>query len=1236
MKRDTEMKEYEQARRRQKRWQWAAALLACAAALGVVWLLILPAQTAQQASCSLPEHIHGPECYTQVTVTEKRVPICTPEILGLHTHGPDCYDGEGKLICGLADSVAHTHDEACCGENGELWCPLPETEGHIHTDDCYASADPVHTHTEDCYALTRGELTCTQHVHTEACFTEVAELVCTQEESEGHTHGGGCMDAEGNLTCTLPESAGHTHGTDCQRTVKTQICGEDGDHQHDDGCYEQVETLICEISTEPAAPALVCGQTELPRHQHGQACFRTVEEPADTESLTCTNTEENHVHSEQCYGTWILTCDLEEHTHDESCQPEQAPEAEAPTPETRRVRELAVLPQAEEVLGQTWLVRNDGRAVYEIRIQTEAYTQACDGPERVRLELVLPLSVQEGGFDLDAMGWLEQPQLTEESRVWEDQSLPCQVLTGYRTLQPEEGDGFSETAAVLLKDAQPGKQAAVLVSAAMENNAWEGVCQTHQTEERLTVTADSFTAACSEAEAQSCYQQYLEEVEALEHLDVAAGEALLARLGEALASGQLTQALYAELYEMVFTRMYGSPQTIAERAVGANWMALRDSGWFEAYSGAVATAAAQPARIRAVAAPLTARASTAPSDVQIDSRGGSESNPQDGVTVSKTIAGTELENVFDITLQVRTTRKISEMISQPDMAVVIVMDISNTMNNNFNGVTRYAAAMNAAESFLDQFAQHNSQGLSKVGYVAFNTDAHQIFGMQTCQSAAQASALKNTMRTKTGSIINAAGYAESHSRFTNIEAGLAMAWDMLSGVSNKYKYIVFLSDGFPTTYIQSGYTGHDPYGTSGGFYDHVLNKPCRYGTSYSNQSAVKASDKAKEIKKAGITIFSIGVDVGGQTIQQYITQSEKATDHSVVDRKDTNYAIGDANSSQAYKNWLKESIGSGHYYDSTDSAGLIAAFNTIFQTIKTEMENAARADWVASDPMPGGNGYVAFLGFYDSGGNLTGDALTGASGTDNTAAFNGETQAIRWDLKTSVCNEATDGEVTTYAYQLRYRVRLENEAAGFGEGTVYPTNGSTNLRYRVVQTVDGSNVLSEPKTIAFPIPSVHGYLSALTFRKLDTKDHALAGAEFTLRHNLRACGLCGGDGSSVAIPDITARSDEQGQVTFSAIPSGHQYTLEETRTPPGYTQTGHTYSVSVAYDALTVSVRDGNQASVPWDGIVRNTIYYELPDTGGAGTGGYGTVGCTLLAFGGVLLACRTRRRKEVPDFSAE
>ena len=91
------------------------------------------------------------------------------------------------------------------------------------------------------------------------------------------------------------------------------------------------------------------------------------------------------------------------------------------------------------------------------------------------------------------------------------------------------------------------------------------------------------------------------------------------------------------------------------------------------------------------------------------------------------------------------------------------------------------------------FAANNSLDISKIGYVAFNTDAHKIFELQSCSDTAQANALKNTMRTETGKIINASGYNEDHSRFTNIEAGLAMAADMLNDCSNKNKFMIFLA-----------------------------------------------------------------------------------------------------------------------------------------------------------------------------------------------------------------------------------------------------------------------------------------------------------------------------------------------------------------------------------------------------------------------------------------------------------
>ena len=687
----------------------------------------------------------------------------------------------------------------------------------------------------------------------------------------------------------------------------------------------------------------------------------------------------------------------------------------------------------------------------------------------------------------------------------------------------------------------------------------------------------------------------------------------------------------------MFFLLYGDPNSIAEAAKGRNWMSLRDSGWFQRYSGSTATLsrARRAAAVTMASMPLDVGERAAqPSDVQVESRGGSNATDDGSVSVSKTIAGTELENVFDITLQVQTSVNVSQIVKEPDMAIVIVMDISNTMNSNFKGVTRYAAAMTAAESFLDQFAANNSLGISKVGYVAFNTDAHQIFGLQPCSTQTQANALKNTMRTQTGRIINAAGYNDSHSRFTNVEAGLAMASDMLNQVSNENKFIIFLSDGFPTTYISSGYSGYDPYDSTGRFYDHVLGKPCLYGTSYSNEAAIRARKKAADIKASGTTIFSIGVDVAGQTIQQYITQSENANGFSVVDRTGTTYEIGDESSTESYKSWLREKIGSGYYYDSTDSAGLTAAYNQIFAEIKHSVEAGSVADWVASDPLPtvgGSTETVEFIGFYSKEPKLVEGNLKGShdENGENTAAFVADKAAISWNLKESGYQTQNNGTATVYLYELVYRVRLKNETGSFVEGTIYPTNDTTSLQYRTIEGTDGNLSVSDPKTIEFPIPSVHGYLAELRFTKTDGQEGIVPGAEFTLSHDTSQCAICRGDKTSVSVKSQDQTSTADGSVSFVRIPSGHTYTLQETRIPDGYVSNGNTYTVSVAYDKVTVTVKDANGNAVNWSGEYPNQKYFELPRTGGSAPLLYTSGGLLLMAASAILLYIHNRRRKE-------
>lgn len=351
---------YTKAHQGKKRWYRVVTGLACVVVFCTVYALILPAITMEKGACEIPEHTHSEACYTQVTSATRTEPVCTIESLNLHQHDDTCYDSEGNLTCGYADFVVHQHDSACYDENGNIWCPLPEIETHEHTRSCYAvpetDAPEVHTHTDDCYTVERGELICTEstepaHVHTDDCYTETSALVCEED---------------------------HEHTESCYATTRELTCGdtEEPVHQHTDQCYEQIKTLICELPTEPAEEAepaepeliceekeiilhthepyespedpgcydddgnLICGKIQVLEHQHTDACFETVEEPADTEALTCTLPEdEKHTHTALCYGTWELTCDMEEHTHTEECSTAEETEATEETEETTEPEE---------------------------------------------------------------------------------------------------------------------------------------------------------------------------------------------------------------------------------------------------------------------------------------------------------------------------------------------------------------------------------------------------------------------------------------------------------------------------------------------------------------------------------------------------------------------------------------------------------------------------------------------------------------------------------------------------------------------------------------------------------------------------------------------------------------------------------------------------------------------------------------------------------------------------------
>ncbi len=575
---------------------------------------------------------------------------------------------------------------------------------------------------------------------------------------------------------------------------------------------------------------------------------------------------------------------------------------------------------------------------------------------------------------------------------------------------------------------------------------------------------------------------------------------------------------------------------------------------------------------------------------QIVSSGGTTSG--DKVEISKTIASSELENYFDITLKVRTQEEAKEQ----DVSIVIVMDISNTMNENVNSsksISRYDAAISAMEVFITKFAAASSKTANnnnikrQIGFVAFNTDAHEIFSLRDCKTEEQATALIKLMEEETKNIISAEGYSDMHTRFTNIEAGLKMGRDLLSSAKDN-KHIIFLSDGFPTTYIKNDYQGYDPYTTyvplkndsqEGYFFDGKKSginktKVCAWGTSYSDEAAIRARKMAGNLKNNhNITIHSVGVGLltkseGGtlKTLADYRDQSNKS-DFSVIDvKKGTkNYEIGGLDDLSGYKKWLKTKIGSNIYHDATSSDAVFEAFTDIYNSIKLLSEA-----WETVDPM-GDN--IDFIGFYNNVNDKT-NLLNKLNYSGNNAVNNNTAtftdNRINWNLKNSnyVKTEIVNG-ITYYEYEIKYRVRLTNESNGFKESTTLDTNKTTTLTYVVKK---GNKITG--KTLNYKIPQVKGFLGSLKFNKKSSYQNSiLQGTTFVLVHD-KDCACHGelkhmNDDFSL---EATSTSNSDYNVIFNNIPSGHTYKLKEVKTDDYHIINETIYNVTVSYGETTHNI----------------------------------------------------------------
>lgn len=577
---------------------------------------------------------------------------------------------------------------------------------------------------------------------------------------------------------------------------------------------------------------------------------------------------------------------------------------------------------------------------------------------------------------------------------------------------------------------------------------------------------------------------------------------------------------------------------------------------------------------------------------------------KDRIAVSKTVTPAEKENYFDVNLEIVAKPRVIDR----SMDVVVVMDISNTMNYTHSGLsaddagynirdTRLSHAKIAVSDFIDLYSQDTLLSTDRnFALVTFNSYASTLIPLTKVGAGESAEELK-------AKVLEISASEDNRERFTNTEGGLQLAYNILSKSDSDFKYVIFITDGYPSTYIEGENTndtflnGFDTcmsgsydaaqIGKDGYFADAVTGKLCSHGVSYSDKAAEKAAQIAAKIKDSGINVFSIGIDVDEQSISDMLNTAE-ITAYTTIDREKEDVVAGI--STEQYTSWIANSISGGAMIEAAEINEIINRFTpvdnleslkTAFDNILVDMEKLPSETMEEAYTLDYLSDYVEFINFYDLKGEAVNQVINTRNGSD-VATFDPETNAIKWWLTTT--QKYHIDEIGNYVLSVSYRIRLRNELQGFEYGKAFDTANSTTFFFKTMDFVTGEPLYGD-NSIVYPVPQVKGYSADFAFANLDeTTGEPLQGAEFMLAHYGESCHICNGD---AAIAVLTATADEQGQVCFEDLASGHEYLLMQTKAPLDLAKCGY-HSLRIADSKVYF---DGKEVTLDKPAVVTNGIY---------------------------------------------
>ena len=521
----------------------------------------------------------------------------------------------------------------------------------------------------------------------------------------------------------------------------------------------------------------------------------------------------------------------------------------------------------------------------------------------------------------------------------------------------------------------------------------------------------------------------------------------------------------------------------------------------------------------------------------------------------KTVTANE-DGTYTVALNVTGAKSAGtgEIVTNQPLDIVLVLDVSGSMAekiaSGWNQPTKIDSLKTAVNKFINATAAENAKitdqsqrnrialvkfaGTEKtsVGNDFYRKDGYSYNYTQIVSNLTdEVSGLTSTVNGLSASGATSADYA-----FNRAQAALTY-----QPRANAKKVVIFFTDGEPN-----------------------------HGSGFDPTVAATAVNKAKSLKDAGTTIYSIGV-VSGANPGDTSSNLNKYM-HGIS----SNYPDATATSSEHLwgKSWnanLGDRAETSSYYKAATDAGQL---NNIFESIYQEITKMAEyadvtihdklSSWVVSSASP--NGKPAGFTYTKT---RNGQITAWADAPEATVADDG---TVSWPVMSNG-GKLEDGVTYTVSFNVKPTQAAFDEAVknhkddanASGDNNFYTNDNSrATVDYKtVVTSSQGGTTTSDPQTAAYPQkPTITLPVSKITVTKTWSDGNANHEND-SVQVQLKQDGNNYGDAAT-----LNAAGNWTHEFTVPAGPEGHKYTVEETAVD-GYDAS---YELAVIKDTTTSSV----------------------------------------------------------------